>query len=294
MYIYIATNTLNDKQYVGKSVKNPYKSRISNHIRARGDSPAFHNAIQKYGADAFTWKVIHYPNASPETLNAIERWQIAKLNTRLPAGYNIAKGGEGFDSETARENALKRVAEGNHPFAGEKGSQLQRKRIAEGNHPLAGDNNPNRKPEGRERNRENNLKRIAEGNHPFAGEKGSQRSRENALKRIAEGNHHFAGEKGSQLSRENNLKRVAAGNHHFAGKRGSQCSRENALKRVVDGTNPFAGEKGSQLQRKRVNEGTHNFLKLTGDKNPMRDPKIKQKRWQKRQAKKSQLVIDFE
>ena len=55
MYIYIATNTLNDKQYVGKSVKNPYKSRISNHIRARGDSPAFHNAIQKYGADAFTY-----------------------------------------------------------------------------------------------------------------------------------------------------------------------------------------------------------------------------------------------
>ena len=110
MYIYIATNTLNDKQYVGKSVKNPYKSRISNHIRARGDSPAFHNAIQKYGADAFTWEVIHYPNASPEALNAIERWQIAKLNTRLPAGYNIAKGGDGFDSETARGKRIENVS----------------------------------------------------------------------------------------------------------------------------------------------------------------------------------------
>ena len=95
MYIYIATNTINTKQYVGQSTKYPHehRGRIHEHYLAKRKY-LFHKAIRKYGFDNFTWEVIHYPGASQDALNAIERWHIAKLGSLVPNGYNLETGGK--------------------------------------------------------------------------------------------------------------------------------------------------------------------------------------------------------
>lgn len=95
MYIYIATNTVNTKQYVGQSTKYPHehRGRIHEH-RLANRKYLFHKAIRKYGFDNFTWEVIHYPGASQDALNAIERWHIAKLGSLVPNGYNLETGGK--------------------------------------------------------------------------------------------------------------------------------------------------------------------------------------------------------
>ena len=92
MYIYIATNTADSRQYVGQSIINPAKKRINEH-RFAGSGTFFHRVIRKYGFDNFTWEIICYPNATKESLDAIECWYIAKLNTLAPNGYNLQTGG---------------------------------------------------------------------------------------------------------------------------------------------------------------------------------------------------------
>ena len=107
MYIYIATNTINTKQYVGQSTKYPHehRGRIHEHRLANRNS-LFHKAIRKYGFDNFTWELIHYPGASQDALNAIECWHIAKLGSLVPNGYNLETGGKsgGKLSPEARAN----------------------------------------------------------------------------------------------------------------------------------------------------------------------------------------------
>ena len=272
MYIYIATNAVNGKQYVGKSINNPYKERIPKHKHARGENPAFHNAIQKYGFDNFTWDVVRYPNASQEALNAIECWHIAKLNTFRPVGYNLTKGGDGVDPEICKETQKKRLADGTHHFLGDK--------------------NPSRTPEGKERHSQNARQRVADGTHPFSGKQGSHLATEKNLRRVTEGKNPFAGEQGSQLQK----KRIKDGTHSLLGDNnpnrtpeGRERVKQLNLQRISDGTHPFAGE--NNLSRRRVKNNTHNFL---GKNNPMHDPKARLKRWKTIQAKKRQTTIDFD
>ena len=98
MYIYILTNTVNGNQYVGQSVHDPLKTggRVGQHLKLQDkECCAIHNAVKKYGRDAFDVEVIPYLGASQSALDAIERWQIDKRNTLRPNGYNIRTGGLG-------------------------------------------------------------------------------------------------------------------------------------------------------------------------------------------------------
>ena len=105
MYIYILTNKINQKKYVGKSAKNP-KRRIERHKKEAG-SPAIHRAIKKYGFENFDTEIINYKDASEEALNAIEKWQISKNESLTPNGYNLTEGGDGGipSDETRKKNS---------------------------------------------------------------------------------------------------------------------------------------------------------------------------------------------
>lgn len=96
MYIYILTNSVNGKKYIGQSINDPLwvHGRVPKHFsgKTKGCS-AIHAAIKKYGKDVFDVEVIHYPGASIEALNAIEEWQIVKHGTLSPNGYNLKSGG---------------------------------------------------------------------------------------------------------------------------------------------------------------------------------------------------------
>jgi group I intron endonuclease len=90
--VYIITNTLNAKQYVG--IATNLKKRWQRHKSLTSDSPALKNAIQKYGVDVFVFT--HVCDAfSFDFACDIERMLIAQHNTKSPNGYNLTNGGEG-------------------------------------------------------------------------------------------------------------------------------------------------------------------------------------------------------
>lgn len=106
--VYIATNVLNGKSYVGVTIHS-LMSRQSEHLLlARQNSPLyFHRALRKYGADKFEWKELEHQQEVPLLLER-ERFFINLLKTKGSKGYNMTDGGEGTPgkiiTETARLN----------------------------------------------------------------------------------------------------------------------------------------------------------------------------------------------
>jgi group I intron endonuclease len=106
--IYKATNSVNDKVYVGfdsnwprrirehkTSAFNPNKQSFNHH---------FHNALRHYGFDKFVWEPIYQSIDREHTLNEMERYFINFYDS-YSNGYNSTLGGEGRNgplSETAR------------------------------------------------------------------------------------------------------------------------------------------------------------------------------------------------
>jgi len=90
--VYIITNKVNAKQYVGITVN--LKKRWKRHQSLNSDSPALKNAIKKYGVDSFIFT--HICDAFTfEFACEIERLLISQHNTKVPNGYNLTDGGEG-------------------------------------------------------------------------------------------------------------------------------------------------------------------------------------------------------
>ena len=97
MYIYILTNKVNGKQYVGQSINDPEGSRgrLRQHFRsADAGRSAIDSAIKKHGKENFEYEVLNYKGASIEALNAIEVWKIKQYDTLRPNGYNLTTGGK--------------------------------------------------------------------------------------------------------------------------------------------------------------------------------------------------------
>jgi len=90
--IYIITNLVNAKQYVG--ITSNIKQRWAKHRKATGDCPALHASIKKHGIENFAFS--HIANAfDHESACKIEQLLIVEHNTKYPCGYNMTDGGEG-------------------------------------------------------------------------------------------------------------------------------------------------------------------------------------------------------
>lgn len=93
MYIYVISNKLNGKTYVGKTTQPSIQHRWMSHIRdsARGKTRLY-NAIKKYGIDQFEIYVMESTGVvSREQLNKREIYWIEVLEPE----YNMTKGGDG-------------------------------------------------------------------------------------------------------------------------------------------------------------------------------------------------------
>ena len=108
-YIYITTNKINGKIYIGQHKAVQYDSWYL------GSGTYLRNAIQKYGKENFENHIIQWC-ISQEELNDKEKYWIKKYNSLDKAvGYNITKGGtnggiQGLKQEDY-ENWLKRISE---------------------------------------------------------------------------------------------------------------------------------------------------------------------------------------
>lgn len=86
--IYIATNLLNGKQYVGQTTRK-LETRMLEHHRP-GDTILLFRAIQKHKSENFKWISFF---CAEEDLDWYESFLIKELNTLAPHGYNIEGGG---------------------------------------------------------------------------------------------------------------------------------------------------------------------------------------------------------
>jgi group I intron endonuclease len=95
--IYCITNTVNGKQYVGQT-KNSFSTRWRYHLyyaKNKLGTSIFHNAITKYGKEAFVSEELATCNTQKE-LDKREIFFITELKTKTPFGYNLTAGGNGI------------------------------------------------------------------------------------------------------------------------------------------------------------------------------------------------------
>jgi len=87
--VYIITNTINNKHYIGESV-NIHK-RLNSHKNRK--EQVIHKAFVKYGIDNFSVYIEYLPNFSKDDLLNLEEELIKRFNTIAPHGYNISERG---------------------------------------------------------------------------------------------------------------------------------------------------------------------------------------------------------
>lgn len=94
MLLYLITNTVNGKQYVGIT-NGTLKRRFGDHVLAsKRPRVPLHLAIAKYGREVFRVEELAR-GRSREELCEMEREEIARRGTLAPAGYNLTPGGDG-------------------------------------------------------------------------------------------------------------------------------------------------------------------------------------------------------
>jgi group I intron endonuclease len=124
--IYIWTNLINGKQYIGQTTR-ALKERIYEHKKSNGSS-IINAAIKKYGIENF--KIISF-SCPEKDLDWTESFLEAKLNTIVPNGYNLQPGGSKYKHhheitrQKMRDNHPDQSGK-NHPMFGRVGEKNPR------------------------------------------------------------------------------------------------------------------------------------------------------------------------
>lgn len=94
MLIYMATNIVNGKKYIGQTTYS-LEYRKAQHIQEskRDEGFEFHAAIRKYGVDSFIWEILEDNILDRDTLNRKESYWIG-IHDSYNSGYNMTQGGE--------------------------------------------------------------------------------------------------------------------------------------------------------------------------------------------------------
>lgn len=91
--VYLATNRINGKRYVGATGRGLSARRRQHEVAPnskREACPYFHAAIRKYGPDAFEWTVLICCKTFGEALR-----EEVRLISKIKPEYNLTLGGEG-------------------------------------------------------------------------------------------------------------------------------------------------------------------------------------------------------
>ena len=120
--IYVITNKINGKKYVGQTVSK-FNLRKNSHIykSKQKNNCGISAAISKYGIDNFEFEVVECNINSMEKLNNREKHWINKLNTFCgwvgSHGYNLTNGG---DNGLLCEESKQKISDHHYDFSGGK------------------------------------------------------------------------------------------------------------------------------------------------------------------------------
>jgi len=105
MFLYVVTNLVNGKQYVGIAID--YERRWREHRCGHG-SKLVYQAVKKYGAKNLDFKVIC--KGTEAYVKEMEVRAIRMLNTMAHSGYNLTEGGEGSTGWKASDETRKKMS----------------------------------------------------------------------------------------------------------------------------------------------------------------------------------------
>lgn len=111
-YLYLVTNTINNKKYVGQSKCDDIETRWASHRKMLKDSIGRYllSAYHKYGIKNFKFQIICI--CFDECCDLLEETYIKKFNTLTPNGYNLKSGGKSSrHSEETKQLIAKRLRE---------------------------------------------------------------------------------------------------------------------------------------------------------------------------------------
>lgn len=94
-FIYVITNDVNDKQYIGKtnnSIEKRFREHILDSKRERCEKRPLYSAMNKYGIEHF--HIEELEECSAEESAEREEYWIDKLDTYGHNGYNATRGGD--------------------------------------------------------------------------------------------------------------------------------------------------------------------------------------------------------
>lgn len=102
-YIYVLTNKVNGKKYIGQSKQADIKNRWRSYTNLSNSSVGIVllRALKKHGVDNFKFQIICI--CFDDDCNQYEKDYIKKYNTILPNGYNMQEGGKNPDTATRKK-----------------------------------------------------------------------------------------------------------------------------------------------------------------------------------------------
>jgi group I intron endonuclease len=137
-FIYKITNTINNKAYIGITIKTP-EERWKGHLKAIKSGkgcPLLRSAVNKHGTDKF--KIDTLIICFDDDLYRFEKDYIKKYNTLAPNGYNAHEGGEcggNFTGKTHSQETREKIGKVSHKIQTEMTEEeraIQSKRISDG------------------------------------------------------------------------------------------------------------------------------------------------------------------
>lgn len=116
--VYVITNKLNGKQYVGFTSQS-VQQRFSDHLchAHKGSESWIHQAIRKHGGEAFDVETIYMSEDERHTRGEMEPYFINEYGTYLN-GYNMTPGGDGSPMTPEKREKLSISMRGNQNSAG--------------------------------------------------------------------------------------------------------------------------------------------------------------------------------